>query len=79
MKMEEPTPPANTMTGGEVAARIVGGTALVLGLAAAYFVWPTGITDVALGAMTFGQLLRVFAAVGIGLVTIGFAGMLWGE
>jgi hypothetical protein len=80
MKVEapkEPRFPAKTMTAGEVAARIFGGTALVLGLAAAYFVWPAGIIDVALGAITFGQLLRIFAAAAIALATIGLTAMLW--
>jgi len=40
---------------------------LAVGCVAAYFVWPTGITDMPLGAITFGALLR---AIGAGLIML---------
>lgn len=48
-----------------------------IGLAAAYWVWPSGITDLTLSTITFGALLRAIASGVIVLASCAIAVMLW--
>ena len=50
---------------------------LIIGLAAAYFLWPTGITDIPLAALTLGKLFRAFGAIVIAVGAYGLAAMIW--
>ena len=52
---------------------------LVLGLAAAYWAWPAGITSLPLASVTFGALLRAIASGVISLVTVGIFAALWAD
>ena len=61
----------------QASTRVTAAILLAIGLAAAYWVWPSGITDTPLGAMTFGALLRAIASGAIALVSFVFALMLW--
>lgn len=48
-----------------------------IGLAASYWVWPNGITDLSLTSITFGALLRAIASGAIVLVSFVVTAMLW--
>jgi uncharacterized protein YjeT (DUF2065 family) len=61
----------------DATARIVGVFLLCLGLGIAYFLWPSGVLDTTLGAMTFGALIRVIGSVAIGLGALVVAAMFW--
>jgi len=71
--------PLETYASQQRAARLFGGTVLIIGFAAAYFLWPTGITSVPLAAVTVGQLLRALGAVVIAVGSFGLAAMVWGD
>ena len=58
-------------------ARAFGVVLLCMGVGIAYLVWPSGITDTTLAAMTFGALLRAVAAIAIGVVSLVAAAMFW--
>ncbi len=49
---------------------------LAIGFAAAYWVWPSGITDLTLASITFGAVLRAGSGV-IALVSCAITAMLW--
>lgn len=68
----------NIYTDEEVRAQIksqrataltVGAIVMAIGLAVAYLIWPSGITDLPLGSIAFGSLLR---AIGAGVVAVAF-------
>ena len=48
-----------------------------IGLAIAYAIWPTGITDLPLGSITLGQALRAIASVIVGILLGTFAIQAW--
>jgi hypothetical protein len=50
---------------------------LVIGLAIAYLVWPSGITDFALAEIRFGGLLRAVASGVIAFAAVVMTAMLW--
>jgi hypothetical protein len=60
----------NTDDEGKDLARIIAIIILVIGLSAAYWVWPSGITELTLASMKFGALLRAIAS---GLIVIVFS------
>ena len=63
----------------ESAQRVVWAVASVLlgiGWIVAYWVWPSGITDLPLASITFGELLRAIASGVIALITLGFVTVL---
>ena len=47
----------------------VGAIVFAIGLAVAYWIWPSGIADIPLGSIAFGSLLR---AIGAGVVAVAF-------
>jgi hypothetical protein len=61
----------------DATARVVGVALLCAGLGIAYLVWPTGASETALAAMTLATLLRVVAAIAIGLLSLFGAVMFW--
>ena len=60
-------------------ARVTAAVFLGIGWAAAYWVWPAGITDLPLAAIKFGALLRAIASGAIAIVTLGLGAMLWAD
>jgi hypothetical protein len=50
---------------------------LAIGFAAAYWVWPAGIADVPLAAVTFGALMHAIGSGLIVLATLVVVAMLW--
>ena len=48
---------------------------LAIGLALAYWIWPSGITDLTLSAITFGAVLRALASCVVVLVFFAMAVM----
>lgn len=57
--------------------RVMAVVFLTIGLAAAYWVWPSGITELTLASITFGALLRAIASGVIALVFCVITAMLW--
>ncbi len=49
--------------------RTVGAIVFSIGLAVAYWIWPSGITDLPLASISFGSLLR---AMGAAVVAVAF-------
>lgn len=45
--------------------RTSGAILFAIGLAVAYWVWPTGITDLPIASVPFGSFLRVIGAVAV--------------
>ena len=58
-------------------ARIFGVVLLLVGLGIAYFVWPTGVADGILAALTLGAMRRAVVAIAIGIASIVVAVMFW--
>jgi hypothetical protein len=58
---------------GAIIARIIGVFVFGLGLWIAFLVWPAGITDLPLGAITLGSLLWALLSVVIAVVFFVFA------
>lgn len=50
---------------------------LCIGLAIAFWIWPTGVTDLSLAAATIGELLRAIASVVITIVSFALVVLLW--
>ncbi len=61
----------------QATVRAVAVVLLAIGLAAAYWVWPSGITDLTLASITFGALLRAIASGAIAIVSCVITAMLW--
>lgn len=61
----------------QATTRVVALVLLAIGLAAAYWVWPSGITHLTLVSITFGALLRAIASGVIALVSCLITAMLW--
>lgn len=57
--------------------RVVAIAFLVIGLAAAYWIWPTGISDMTLASITFAALLRAIGSAVIALVSFVTTVMFW--
>ena len=51
---------------------IVGIILLGIALGIAYWIWPEGITDLPLGAITLGQFLRAGAAIVVAFIPLSF-------
>jgi hypothetical protein len=54
-----------------------GPVVLALGLAFAYWIWPTGITNLPLASITLGALLQAVSSVLTALVSLWIAVSLW--
>jgi hypothetical protein len=67
----------NDSSTNDHAAHVFGLVLLCIGLGLAYFVWPAGVSDTPLGAMTFGALLRAIVAIGISVAALVVALMFW--
>lgn len=74
--MNEPEQKYVTNEQAQAVARVIAVILLALGFGAAYWAWPSGITDLPLGSVTIGQLLWALASGAIVLITIGIAGAL---
>lgn len=61
----------------QASVRIIAAIILAIGFVAAYWVWPGGITDQTLAAITFGGLLRAIASGAIAVAALVVAAMLW--
>jgi hypothetical protein len=61
----------------QATVRVVAVVFLVIGFAAAYWAWPSGITDLTFASITFGVLLRAIGAGMIVLVSCVVTAMLW--
>lgn len=61
----------------QASVRVMGTVLFGIGLAIAYWVWPTGITDVTLANIAFGRLLQAIASGGIVVITFYLAALLW--
>lgn len=59
--------------------RVVATVILCIGWGVAYLVWPDGITDTAIAAVTIGELLRAIAGGVIAICTLLFVGLLWAD
>jgi hypothetical protein len=59
--------------GGRTLAAVL----LGIGWAAAFWVWPDGITDLPLAAIRLGAFLRAIASGVIAFLALGFAWALW--
>ena len=59
--------------------RWIAAVLFAIGLVIAYAVWPAGVVDQPLGAVTFGALLRSIGAVIVVLGALFVAAMLWIE
>jgi len=57
--------------------RIVAVIYFAIGLVIAYFVWPSGVTEVPLSSVTVGGWLRMLASGAITLAFLYGAGLLW--
>jgi hypothetical protein len=57
--------------------RILGLVVLGIGLAVAYWAWPTGITETPLGSMTLGMFLWASAAIGCAAFSFWFFVITW--
>ncbi len=57
--------------------RVMAVVFLAIGLAAAYWVWPSGIADLTLSSITLGALLRAIASGVIALASCVVTVMLW--
>ena len=75
--MEKETEKYVTNEEAQASVRVIAAIVLAIGLVAAYWVWPSGITDQALAAITFGALLRAIASGAIAVVALVFTAMLW--
>lgn len=75
--MGEPERKFATNEEAQTVTRVIAVIFLGIGLAIAYWVWPTGATDLTLASMTFGTLLQAIGSAGIAFVFfIGFV-LLW--
>lgn len=52
---------------------------LLVALVLSYFIWPTGITDSALAAIKFGEVLRVIGSIFTALFGLAWCVMLLDE
>ena len=75
--MDEQSGKFTTNDQAQATTRVVAVVLLVIGLAAAYWVWPSGINDLTLASITFGALLRAIASGVIALVSCAMTAMLW--
>jgi hypothetical protein len=71
---EDRVPIYTTYEQARATALWTGVVLLCVGVLAAYFLWPAGITDLPLGVITFGALLR---AIGSALVLAVFGALAW--
>lgn len=67
--MSEPDKKFVSNEEAQATTRVIAVIFLGIGLAIAYWVWPTGATDLTLASMTFGTFLR---AIGSGAIAIAF-------
>jgi hypothetical protein len=65
------TPPNNNQV--RTTQLIVATVILTLGMVPAYFLWPTGITELSLSAAPIGALLRAISAIVTGIAAVIFA------
>jgi hypothetical protein len=75
--MDERNGKFTTIEQAQAAVRIMAVTFLAIGFPAAYWVWPSGITDLTLASITFGALLRAIGSGVIALVSCAITAMLW--
>ncbi len=75
--MDEQDDKFTTNEQAQATTRTVAVVLFVIGLAASYWVWPSGITDLTLTSITFGALLRAIASAAIVLVSFVVTAMLW--
>lgn len=75
--MDEQDGKIRTNEQAQSAVQIMAVIFLAIGLAAAYWVWPSGITDLTLSTITFGVLLRAIVSGVIALASCIITAMLW--
>lgn len=75
--MDEQDDKFTTNEQAQATTRAVAVVFFAFGLAAAYLVWPSGITDLTLTSITFGALLRSIASGTLVLGSFVAAVMLW--
>ena len=77
--MDEPDRKFVSNEKAQAGVRVIATVLLAVGWAIAYWVWPSGITDLPLTAIKFGALLLAMASGVIAIVTTGIATLLWME
>ena len=75
--MSEPDNKFVSNESAQATVRVLATVLLGIGLAAAYWVWPTGVTDLSLANVTFGAFLRAIASGVIAIIALIFAALLW--
>jgi len=75
--VDEPSGKFVSNESAQTTVRLIALIPLFLGLAAAYWIWPAGIADVPLAAITIGVLFRVIASGVIAFFTLYVVAMLW--
>lgn len=75
--MDEQNGKVTTNEQAQATVRVVAIVLLAIALAAAYWVWPSGITDLTLVSITFGALSRAIASGLIALVSCVITALLW--
>lgn len=76
-KTEAKAPSFTTNEQAQATTRIVAVALLLAGLCIAYWAWPSGITDLTLSAIAFGQLLWAISAGVVIAVSLVLFVMLW--
>jgi len=77
--MGEPSGKFVSNESAQAKVRVMAAVLLGIGAAAAYWVWPAGITDLPLAAITFGALLRAGASSVIVLLVLAMVALLWAD
>lgn len=75
--MDEQNGKFTTNEQAQATVRVTAVVILAIGLAVAYWVWPSGITELTLASITFGTLSRAIASGVIALVFFVITAMLW--
>jgi hypothetical protein len=75
--MDEPERKFVSNEEAQATTRMVATVLLAIGFVIAYWVWPAGITDLPLAAVTFGALLRAIASGVMALVTLYLVALFW--
>ena len=75
--MDERNGKFTTNEQAQATTRVVAVVFLAIGLLAAYWVWPNGITDLTIASITLGALLRAVGSGVIALASCICAAMLW--